>query len=54
MREVDVDLLRTKDECACFVTIALSKAKHYSAGPGLFVARTLQKDEVFGRYYGRL
>lgn len=54
LREVDVDILRVADACACSVTIAPSKIRHPSAGLGVFASRTFQKDDIIGAYYGTL
>lgn len=54
MREVDGDLLRIADECACSVTKTPSKIKHCSAGLRVFKASMSRKGEATGSYYGTL
>lgn len=53
-REVDVDLLLTANACLCFVTIALSKDKHFNTGLEIFAAKTFQKGEITKSYYEML
>lgn len=54
MREVDADLFHKADACACSVTMMPSKIEHSKAGLWVFSARSFQKGDVTGSYYGAL
>lgn len=47
---MNVDVLHIADACTCSVTKAPSKARHSSAGLGVFAASTFQKSETIKSY----
>lgn len=53
MREVDEELLQIANGCACSAITVRLKIKHANAALRLFAARTFQKGDIVGCYFGR-